>query len=113
MSPFMLLLFAYGLTFGLQHKAPYLWGKSTFTDALLKCSYCTGFHAGWIVWLAHLASQPDLQWSFFPVVISTVLFAFGSAGFAYFGDVLTQWLELSVSDKMPIEDSEEEDEPDV
>lgn len=108
MSPFLLLLFAYGLTFGLQHKASFLWEKSDLTDSLLKCSYCTGFHAGWIVWLLHLAAQPDLEWTLVPVVIGSILFAFGSAGFAYFGDVLTQWLELSVSDKIPPEDTTDE-----
>jgi len=92
-----LLLVAYGVTFGLQHKLPFLWKRSEWTDALLSCSYCTGFHAGWLTWLLYGISQASLleQPIQFAIFIDMFLFAFASAAFSYLMDVLSQWLEMS------------------
>lgn len=80
-----LLLLSFSLCFGLQQgKIPLLsripskgwWGR------LLSCSYCTGFHTGWIVFLAVLG----LHWAIVP-------FSFCSAISCYIMDVLLQWVE--------------------
>ena len=102
MSFIYLLLVAYGITFGLQHKIPtkllsLIQEKIKWVSALLACSYCTGFHAGWITWLLYSIAQADLldQAIKFGMFIDMALFAFASAGFSYILDVLSQWLELS------------------
>ena len=41
----------YGICFGFQHKATIIHKKSEFLDKMLKCTYCTGFHCGWFVYL--------------------------------------------------------------
>ena len=46
MDFFFYLLVAYGITFGMQHKATFLRGKNAWLDSMLICTYCTGFHAG-------------------------------------------------------------------
>lgn len=90
MSPIDLLL-CFGVCFGLMNKVPFLHGKSAFLDKLLKCSYCTGFHSGWICYLLTLNFHiPD---SFVAFGTSLFLWSFVSSGFCYFADVLTQKLE--------------------
>jgi len=81
------LLVAYGLCFGLMNKIDFLHGKSAFTDALLKCSYCTGFHAGWLAWLLTL---PLYGVSLSP---APVIWAFASAVFCYGMDTVLQLAE--------------------
>ena len=86
------LLAAYGFTFALQNKAPYLRGKVRFVDALLKCVYCTGFHAGWLTWagasaLTHTFPKPSLA------PIAALTWAFASAAFCYVVDTAARWLE--------------------
>ena len=48
------LLTCYGLTFGLMNKTSWIQNRLKFTKKLLSCSYCTGFHAGWLVYLSTL-----------------------------------------------------------
>lgn len=86
------LFVAYGLTFGLQNKAPYLRGKTKFSDALLKCVYCTGFHAGWITWAVTSAVQHSFpaRSLLLPTAIS---WAFASSAFCYTLDTAVRWLE--------------------
>lgn len=85
------LLAAYGLTFGLQNKAPFLRGKFRFTDALLKCSYCTGFHAGWITYLASVPLEHShlTRWS----LVAALVWAFASSAFSYSVDTAVRRLE--------------------
>jgi hypothetical protein len=49
-SCFDLLAF-YAVTFGLMNKVPVLYNRVNVLDRMLECSYCTGFHAGWICYL--------------------------------------------------------------
>ena len=98
MTYLYLLLSAYGVTFGLQNKLPFLWGKVGILDNLLTCTYCTGFHAGWLVWIL---------WKFDPVawmvrdsqvnvafsMMDVILFAFASSVFAYLMDSAIRVME--------------------
>lgn len=104
MSPFLLLLASYGMCFGLMNeKLPALnrilyripiqrdsdHGTNLFTR-MFDCSYCTGFHTGWVVWLASsLGSYQDGV----VLLTSTPLFALASSVFCYSLDTLVQWLE--------------------
>ena len=107
MNELFLLLVAFGITFGLQHKVSFLWGKSNFFDRMLSCAYCTGFHAGWITWLLYIGGEvlaenavlSDLS------LIDPILLAFASAGFAYLADAASRWLE---SNSEPLDEDTEE-----
>ena len=84
------LLFCYGVCFGLMNKVEFL-RKSPFFDQMLSCSYCTGFHAGWLGWLVinALQSLPKT----FSEGATVVAWAFSSAIFCYFADTLSQFIE--------------------
>lgn len=107
MSDLFLLIVAFGITFGLQHKVSFLWGKSKFLDSMLSCAYCTGFHAGWITWLLYISGEvlaesmklDQLSW------IDPILLAFASAGFAYLADAASRWME---SNSEPLDEDTEE-----
>jgi hypothetical protein len=84
------LICAYGICFGLVNKVEFL-RKIKFFDRMLNCSYCTGFHAGWIVWAArHLADcvQPTPT-----SIFSALCWAFTSAAFCYAADSVLQLVE--------------------
>lgn len=87
------LLFSYGLAFGLMNKVPILYGKSAFLDALLGCSYCTGFHCGWMAWLCSLAlnGKPPVDGGVVVIATSILLWSFSSAGACYILDAVVGW----------------------
>jgi hypothetical protein len=88
-----LLLCAYSITFGLQHKVPFFHGKSQFTDKLLACTYCTGFHAGYITYLIDKGGK-WLQNGILEInALELLLFAFASSMFAYMIDTLVRVME--------------------
>ena len=109
----LLLLAAYGLAFCLQNKIPFLWHKHPLLDRLLNCTYCTGFHSGWIVIGAALTSH-HLTGSFVVGGLTWLdmgLFSFASSAFVYLLDAAARCLE-SHSDPIEVEveeDSEEEE----
>lgn len=82
---FIILLAAAGITFGLQHKVVFIHKKLSWLDSMLKCTYCTGFHGGWLAYLLAKAPKVDLQ--------ELLLFAFSSAIFSYALDELVKYLE--------------------
>ncbi len=97
------LLVAYGLCFSFQNKLPFLYTErcrelgepQSFFDKFLHCTFCVGFHCGWMVWLlawATTGNQPAQGWNMIP---SMFLWAFGSAGFCYAADALIKWLETN------------------
>jgi len=102
MEHIILLLAAYGLCFGLMNdKAKWVTNplrriplfkkeELTWFDRLLICPYCTGFHAGWLVWLAAAAPFDDMV---AVDVVEAVLFAFASSAFCYAVDSVVQWFE--------------------
>jgi len=84
------LLLAYGLAFGLMNKVEAL-RKVAFFDRMLSCSYCTGFHAGWLAWvltrtvhgLPHTAQD----------ALTPILWAFSSSAFCFLVDAASQAVE--------------------
>tara|TARA_R110000824_G_scaffold132128_2_gene294392 strand:- start:578 stop:889 length:312 start_codon:yes stop_codon:yes gene_type:complete len=102
MNVLVLLVASYGMCFGLMNeKLPVLsWilsrlpiarvGRENFFERMFACSYCTGFHTGWITWAAsRVIGSGSLQED----VVGGVLFAFASSAFCYSLDVTLQRLE--------------------
>jgi hypothetical protein len=105
----MALLAAYGLCFALVNdKAAFLTNPlkrlPLFRDAedgenffgrLLRCPYCTGFHAGWVVWLVFHAPSflGDADVAISSLISGGILFTFASCTFCYIVDVAAQWFE--------------------
>lgn len=95
MPSFIDLLLAYGLCFGLQNKVEVLrspkWPLGAFFERMLACSYCTGFHAGWLAWL--------LTRPFYGVDVTVrglavmLAWAFASAAFCFLTDATSQAVE--------------------
>jgi hypothetical protein len=91
---------AYGLCFGLVNKLPFLYSKAfmesgektSFFDRLLSCSYCMGFHCGWLTWFGFWAASgtPALTWASGVQVLGAAL---GSAAWCYAADTAIQRLE--------------------
>lgn len=94
MDRIFLLVVSYGLCFGFQNKFPFglIYGKTAFTDKLLSCTYCTGFHTGWMTFLAWQWAQGRLE-ATPQVAAMAVMFSFASSAFCYTADALTQYLE--------------------
>lgn len=95
MDILFILMVAFGITFGLQHKVSFLWGKSDFLDRMLGCAYCTGFHAGWMAWLLFIGTEAyldaDVLLDLSP--FDPIMVAFASSGFSYLADTASRWLE--------------------
>ena len=93
MPTLIALLAAYGLCFFLQQKATPLHGKNAFLDRLLHCTYCTGFHCGWMVWVVYwLASgSPTVDSGTLPTLL---VWAFASSAFCYAIDAAVRWFEV-------------------
>jgi hypothetical protein len=90
MPSFLDLLLCYGLCFGLMNKVEFI-RRVAFFDRMLSCSYCTGFHSGWIAWLLTMPLRgvpSDLE-----TTSPVVLWAFLSAVFCYFADTFSQFIE--------------------
>ena len=85
MELFIMLLTASGVCFGMQHKVKWLHGKTDFTDSLLACTYCSGFHAGWISYLLWSLPKFNAQ--------HMIGIALASAMFCYALDEFTKYLE--------------------
>jgi len=88
---YLTLLVAYGICFALMNDKAWLlteWlRKSDFFDRMLDCSFCTGFHSGWI---SLLLTQPEVLDSSFSFFLTALLsYGLASAAFCY---VLDTWL---------------------
>lgn len=110
----LFLLTAFGLCFGFMNKATPLYGKSDFFDRMLQCSYCTGFHCGWMVWvLAFIVEGKPPMGDFESalgiagVIISIPVWAFASSAFCYTLDTVTKLMESRTL--VPDYDDDEED----
>ena len=105
MEDLTLLMAAYGITFGLQQKADFLRGKHQFLDKMLDCTYCTGFHSGYLAYGLkkglELAQTGKVEGS----VAEGVTFAFASSAFSYLADSAGRCLE-SHSDPIDLEEEE-------
>jgi hypothetical protein len=94
------LLAAYGICFGLMneklerfnrvlYRIPFRRGPepgTNFFSRMLECAYCTGFHAGWMVWLVWRVGGEVS-------VVEGMLFPFASSAFCYMIDTLLTRLE--------------------
>lgn len=87
------LLAAYGLCFGLMNDKvgpvshwlralPGRWGP--LFQRMLDCSFCTGFHCGWLVYL--VSGRAD-------GLGGLVLWALSASAFCYAMDAWVRWLE--------------------
>jgi uncharacterized membrane protein len=112
MDFFFYLLVAYGITFGMQHKAPFLRGHNDWLDKMLVCTYCTGFHAGWITWigwkLKMIFENPMNVTGI--TFIEMILFALGSSAFSYFFDTAIRLMESHADPIEVVEEEEEQEE---
>lgn len=86
------LLLAYGICFGAMNKVDFLHGKLDLLDRLLKCSYCMGFHAGWIAWLVTWPTRPVPALEVM-TVLQPLGWALASAAFSYGCDTTLQLAE--------------------
>jgi hypothetical protein len=82
------LLFCYALTFGLMNKVTFIYNRFTIIDKLLSCSYCTGFHSGWMLYFFKGMSLEK----FYDVKL-LIYYAMVSASFCYFIDVVLVKIE--------------------
>lgn len=109
MEFFFYLFVAYGIAFGLQNKALFLRGHHDLIDKLLQCTYCTGFHAGWMTWILwQLKRIFENPMNVFGITFfEMLLFAMGSSAFTYFLDTLIRLME-SYADPIEVEEQTEE-----
>lgn len=99
------LVLAYGLCFGLMNKVDALrspkWPLGGFFSRMLDCSYCTGFHAGWLAWAI---TRPFQGLELTVAGVSPVLaWAFASSAFCYLVDASSQMVERAFT-SAPSED---------
>jgi hypothetical protein len=115
---FFYMLVAYGVAFGFQNKLTFLYSEgyretgepANILDRLLHCTYCTGFHTGWMVWLLSWWIEGKLPAEGWAVPASVLVWSFASAAFCYVVDAFVRWLESGTMPTRIIEEPEEEDE---
>ena len=93
----LFLLVAYGIGFWLQNKVEFIRGRFALVDKGLDCTFCTGFHSGWIGYLILQAGawgEGTLNWRLAP---QAVAFGFAAAAFNYSFDTLVRFVESRVS----------------
>ena len=86
----LILIASYGICFALQHKLKFLHGKIGWIDKMFECTFCTGFHAGWIAYLLYYTNTPQ---QIEPKKL--LLFALASSAFCYALDELIKSIERS------------------
>lgn len=96
MPTLITLVAAYGLCFGFQNKLPFLYKRGAFLDSLLECTYCLGFHCGWMTWILNCLLTGATPATWYSGVVSLVLWCFGSAAFCYAADTAVRWLEGNI-----------------
>lgn len=89
----LVLICAYGITFWLMNKAKFLHNRIAFFDAMFKCSFCTGFHAGWVSWFLFQYASEGTLCNQLHELLGAITCGFASAAFCYIIDTLTQLFE--------------------
>ena len=112
MEDILILLSAYGMTFGLQHKIPYLHGKNEKLDKLLQCTYCTGFHAGYLAYGLKKGLDYAQTGQTDATLGEALTFAFASSSFSYIADTGARMME-SNADPIIVEDEIEEESEEI
>jgi len=88
LSPFDLFAL-YGLTFGFMNKVSLIHNRITLLDKLLQCSYCTGFHMGWVYYWMKISYEPYNNWDWWHALCWGMM----SAAWCYFADTTIQKIE--------------------
>ena len=84
----------YGLCFGIQHKALFLHNKNDFFDTMFKCTYCTGFHCGWSVYLMfYFFNKSEFNYD---MIFDMTIFAFYGASMCYIIDTVIRYFESNI-----------------
>lgn len=97
----------YGICFGFQHKAVFLHNKNDFLDKMFKCTYCTGFHCGWVVYLLfYILNQSEYNIN---LLIEMTMFGFYGASMCYIIDTIIRYFESNIVQYENIEPEFEED----
>lgn len=91
------ILSSYGITFFLQHKAYPFLAKNEFMKSMLECTFCTGFHGGWISYLLLSQPEPVLRMQLFAELVAA---GFAGAAASYIIDTIMtkieEWNSVSV-----------------
>lgn len=90
MDIFQFILSSYGITFFLQHKAYPVLSKNAFMKSMLECTFCTGFHGGWISSLLLSTPEPVLRIELFSQLIAA---GFAGAAATYIVDTIMTKIE--------------------
>ena len=106
MSTALILLAAYGVCFGLMNEKLAVLNRvlyalplsrreaGNFFQRMFRCSYCTGFHAGWMVWVVGVLPSFIMSGISVPEAAGdAVMVAFASSAFCYAADTVIQWFE--------------------
>lgn len=106
MSTFLLLIAAYGVCFGLMNEKLAVLNRvlyalplfrredGNFFQRMFRCSYCTGFHAGWMMWMVGVLPHFITAGLSVPeMVADAAIAAFASSAFCYAADTIIQWFE--------------------
>ena len=92
MNELLILLCAYSVCFGLQHKVPFL-HRVAFLTKMLSCTYCTGFHAGYLTYFIFKICEYIQNGSLAIECSEVFVYSFASAIFCYVVDVVVQYFE--------------------
>ena len=95
MDMVLLLLASYALTFWIQSKLLFL-RIGNFLPKLLDCTFCIGFHTGWIIFLISQFSILFEKQEYFFGMIVVILFGLASASFCYFLDTFIRLMESHI-----------------
>ena len=73
------LLASYGLVFAIQNKLPheFITSRVAFLDSMVKCSFCLGFHTGWLTYLAWQPWSWNLLWTLPLAGLASAAFSYG------------------------------------
>lgn len=89
------LLVAYAICFGIQNKLTFLFNRAKLLDRLLSCTYCLGFHCGWLAWLMQYGATNEAPAEGWAIPLSVLMWALCSAASCYVLDAGVRWLEES------------------
>jgi hypothetical protein len=65
----------------------------TFFDRMFACSYCTGAHCGWIVWLLSWAATNEPPAQSWHAAASICLWMISAASWCYLADSMSRLME--------------------
>ncbi len=98
LPPWPMLLVIYGITYGIQNKLPFLYGRRPRLDDFLGCTYCVGTHSGWVAWVLVALALGGRGLAAHQLVISCLLWALLGGPVAYLLDVLVCWVESAAEE---------------